>query len=271
MRNYIAIICTLFLLTGCQTNQETLQQQLDQLQEQNSQQEQENETLKQENEHLEQEVQRLNDENNQLTQKLEQFHRERISKLKEETGLVNIKDVDESIIIDLRYATDNNFVNQQVYPVEVALLQKDTAQKLKEANQRVKQDGYRIKVWDGYRPFDVQQVFWDLTPDKDYLADPSHGSHHNRGAAVDVTLVDEQGNEVEMPTGFDEFSERAWRSYQGNSEQAQKNMEYLTEVMVDSGFSTISIEWWHYNDSQAKSYPVLNEPLENFVMESPSK
>ncbi|WP_176371293.1 D-alanyl-D-alanine dipeptidase [Litchfieldia alkalitelluris] len=222
-------------------------------------------TLASDNDKFLQENEDLKIEVESLLMKLEEIERERIAQLSEETGLVNILDIDDTIVVDMPYATDDNFVEQAVYPVEVALLQVETAKKLKQANELAKEDGYRIKVWDGYRPHDVQFVFWELTPDRDYVGDPNQGSNHNRGAAVDVTLVDEEGNELEMPTGFDEFSERAWLNYQGNSDEAQKNMEYLVNIMRQSGFTTINIEWWHFNDSNARNYPVLNVPLEDFV------
>ncbi|MBU9713059.1 D-alanyl-D-alanine dipeptidase [Evansella tamaricis] len=204
-------------------------------------------------------------ENKKLVAKLEKMENQRITQLMDETGLVNLKDIDDTIIIDLPYATTNNFVGEKVYSIELCLLQLETALKLKAANELAKQDGLKIKIWDGYRPHDVQKVFWELTPDPSYVGDPALGSDHNRGTAVDVTLVDQDGNELEMPTRFDDFSPNAWRNYQSNTPEAQKNMEYLTKIMVESGFTTINTEWWHFADSNAKNYPVLNIPLEDFV------
>ncbi|WP_226037892.1 D-alanyl-D-alanine dipeptidase [Aquibacillus saliphilus] len=267
MKRYILLyLIFIFVISGCTSDDESTQQQeilnnqLKQLQESYT-------SIEQKNKLLNEEIKKLKSVNSDLSDeliKLKKIELERISTLKEETGLVNIKDIDDSIVVELRYATENNFVDKQVYKVEMPLLQKDTALKLKKANDLVKKSGYRIKLWDGYRPFDVQKIFWELTPDKEYLADPSQGSNHNRGTAVDITLVDEALNEVEMPTGFDEFSNKAWRSYQNNSQEAQKNMELLTDAMVKSGFTTINIEWWHFNDKSAKSYPVLNIPLTDF-------
>ncbi len=106
---------------------------------------------------------------------------------------------------------------------------------------------------------------WKEETDRIYVADPSVGSNHNRGASVDVTLVDQYGNDLEMPTGFDVFDETASRSYTGMSEDARKNMEYLTEVMVRNGFTPIQSEWWHFNDSEYKSYPFIDLSLEEWV------
>ena len=125
-------------------------------------------------------------------------------------GLVRVYDIDPTIVIDLRYATENNFTGKQVYPVSVCLLRKETARKLAAANAEFNKDGYRIKIWDAYRPPSVQKIFWELVPDERYVANPAQGgSRHNRGGAVDITLVDKGGREIEMPSDFDDFSEKA--------------------------------------------------------------
>lgn len=179
-------------------------------------------------------------------------------------GLVRVLDIDTTLAINLRYATEDNFTGQRVYPQDAhALLTLDTALKLKRANQRFEKDGYRIKIWDGYRPKSVQEIFWDLVPDPRYVADPAKGSIHNRGASVDITLVDFQGNELEMPTAYDDFSEKASRNYQGSSENARKNVTYLTRIMEESGFTGISSEWWHFDD-KSRDYPLLDVDFEIF-------
>lgn len=179
-------------------------------------------------------------------------------------GLVRVLDIDASLVIDLRYTTDDNFTGQRVYPQDAqALLTLDTALKLKKANERFEKDGYRIKIWDGYRPKSVQEIFWNLVPDPRYVADPAKGSNHNRGSAVDVTLVDLQGMELEMPTAFDDLSERASRNYLGSSDNARENMAYLTRIMEESGFTSISTEWWHYDD-KSRNYPLLDVDFEVF-------
>lgn len=179
-------------------------------------------------------------------------------------GLVRVLDIDASLVIDLRYATDDNFTKQRVYPQDApALLTLDTALKLKRANQRFENDGYRLKIWDGYRPKSVQEIFWDLVPDPRYVADPAKGSIHNRGASVDVTLVDSDGKELEMPTAYDDFSEKAARNYQASSENARENVAYLTRIMEESGFTGISSEWWHFDDKSG-NYPLLDVDFEVF-------
>lgn len=177
-------------------------------------------------------------------------------------GLVPVADYDSTISIDLRYAGYNNFTKKPVYPVEVCMLQKNTLEKLIAANNEFKTHGYRLKVWDAYRPADVQKYFWSLVGDRRFIADPYlHGSRHNRGAAVDVTLIDEKGNELEMPTDFDEFSEEAYRNNPNVSAEAKKNVDLLTSVMKKHGFNTIETEWWHFDDSNADDYPIINIPL----------
>jgi len=212
---------------------------------------------------LKQDMERLNIENAALKSQLQ---RQKLLTLEARTGLVKIEDVDDTILMDLRYATENNFTGQKLYPAAISLLQRGTATKLKTANARFKRDGFRIKVWDAYRPLDIQKKFWELKPDRLYVANPVYGSKHNRGSAVDITLVDNLGHELEMPTEFDHFSERAWRSYAGNTPQAQKNMEYLGRIMEESGFISNSTEWWHFDDSAWDSYPVLNIQLDDFVL-----
>ena len=179
-------------------------------------------------------------------------------------GLVRVLDIDASLVIDLRYATEDNFTGQRVYPdAAQALLSLETALKLKKANERFEKDGYRIKIWDGYRPKSVQEIFWDLVPDPRYVADPAKGSSHNRGASVDVTLIDSLGKELEMPTAYDDFSEKASRDYQGSTEIARENVTYLTEIMEESGFTGLSSEWWHFDD-MSRNYPLLDVDFEVF-------
>ena len=173
-------------------------------------------------------------------------------------GLVRVLDIDASLSIYLKYATDDNFTGQRVYPEDApALLALETALKLKSANERFEEDGYRIRIWDGYRPRSVQEIFWNLVPDPRYVADPAKGSIHNRGASVDVTLEDLKGNALEMPTDYDDFSEKASRNYQGSSEKARENMLYLTRIMEESGFTGLPSEWWHFDD-KSRTHPLLD-------------
>jgi D-alanyl-D-alanine dipeptidase len=181
--------------------------------------------------------------------------------------LVRVEDIDSEIVLDLRYATSNNFTGQAVYPVNIALLRRGTALKLAAANVQLMEQGYRLKLWDAYRPYHLHKLLWELAGDKCYFfADPKYGSIHNRGAAVDVTLVDLNGREVEMPTDFDDFSGRAHR-YVPMSPAARANLDLLTEVMTANGFLCIDFEWWHFEDASWWQYPILDLPLQLFTAE----
>lgn len=230
----------------------------------NNQLENNNEILYKENKRLKRNLSKLLEENNQLKQEIKQIKKSKLEILEKATGLVRVKDIDPSIIIDLKYATSDNFTGQKVYTVPICLLQKQTAEKLKKANQEFIKDGYRIKIWDAYRPFDVQKKFWKLVPDSRYVANPKKGSRHNRGCSVDITLVDDNGIELEMPTSFDDFSQKASRSYKGNSNNARDNLKYMTDIMCKNGFNTINSEWWHFDDTNWEEYVILNIPLEIF-------
>jgi len=178
--------------------------------------------------------------------------------------LVDVAQMDSTIVIDLRYATTNNFMNVQLYPVARCLLRKSVAERVVRVQQRLQKQGLGLKIWDAYRPLSVQKKFWEVCPDERYVAPPEKGSRHNRGAAVDVTLVDSLGNELEMPTGFDDFSKKAAPTYPDVSPAARKNRQILIDAMTAEGFSGISSEWWHYDAPHYGQYPVLDVPLEAF-------
>ena len=183
----------------------------------------------------------------------------------EKHGLVELIKLDDSFVIDIKYATEDNFTNKKIYTLPLCLINKNTAKKLIAANNEFKNLGYRIKVFDAYRPQSAQQVLWDAAEDKSYVANPKNGSKHNRGAAVDVTLVDGEGQELGMPSGYDEFSERAHLKFNKCDEELIKNRELLGNIMVKHGFKRISTEWWHFDDTDALKYPLLDIAFEEFV------
>jgi len=188
-----------------------------------------------------------------------------IEPIKEFEGFVLLKSLDSSLKFDIRYATTNNFTKTKVYPTDICVLRLDTANKLKKANDILKDLGYRIKVYDAYRSISVQRIFWNLVPDNRYVANPDEGgSIHNKGCAVDITMVDENRQEVEMPSDFDEFSEKAYRENINMSDKAKKNLKILTDVMIESGFTTISTEWWHFEDNEKYKYSVADIDLNKF-------
>jgi len=230
----------------------------------------ENEKLKIRNDELEDAIDKLEQKNKELEQEkleLERQSEQRRRAYRTEVlyGLVDIQELDSSIVVDLRYATDNNFMGYQIYPDNSrAYLRRETAVKLIKASEIFKRDGYRIKIWDAYRPLSAQKIMWEHSPLPGYVADPDKGSKHNRGAAVDMTLIDSEGNELEMPTGYDDFTEKAARDYPYHSEQAKKNMDYMTRVMNQCGFKGIRTEWWHFDDVDANNYPILDIGLDSF-------
>ena len=159
------------------------------------------------------------------------------------------------IVVDLRYATEENFTNQQIYEFTDAWLRYGTVKKLMAVQEELKQLGYGLKIWDGFRPASAQFKLWAVCPDPTYVANPNKGfSSHSRGNTVDITLVNTDGTELEMPTGFDDFSRLADRDYSDCSQAAAENALLLEQLMINYGFKPYSGEWWHFSDTQA--YPV---------------
>lgn len=185
------------------------------------------------------------------------------------SDLVDITTVDPTIVVDIRYATTNNFTGVAVYPVGKCLLRRDVANHLHRVQQSLKQRGLGLKVWDCYRPFSVQEKLWELKPDPKYVAQPIardgqpvEGSKHNRGAAVDCTLVDASGRELPMPTDYDDFSERAHRTVLRGDGQAVRNMRILEVAMVREGFEPLPTEWWHFDGPGWEKYSLSDAPLQ---------
>jgi zinc D-Ala-D-Ala dipeptidase len=161
-------------------------------------------------------------------------------------------------VLDIRYATTNNFTKQRLYQDARCFLQPATARKLAAVEEELRPLGLRLKLFDCYRPLSVQRKMWAIVPDERYVANPAQGSRHNRGAAVDLTLVRENGAELPMPTGYDDFSERAHRSYTRLPEEALGNRALLERVMTEHGFVGLPTEWWHFDDVDWQQYPVLD-------------
>jgi D-alanyl-D-alanine dipeptidase len=165
--------------------------------------------------------------------------------------------------VDLRYATADNFLKQAVYPAGAKCLAlPETAERLRKASLALRTRGFRLQAWDCYRPFAVQKQMWALFPHKGYVADPNHGgSHHNRGAAVDVTLVTREGAPVEMPTPFDTFSHAAYLRFDGGSKASREHRDVLVRAMEEAGFKPNPMEWWHFELQDAIEHPILDAPL----------
>ncbi|MGB3206235.1 MAG: D-alanyl-D-alanine dipeptidase [Crinalium sp.] len=175
--------------------------------------------------------------------------------------LSDIQSVNKDIVVDMRYATADNFMGKKVYPVAKCLLKPTVAKKLSAVQQDLAPLGLGLKVYDCYRPLSIQKLMWKIVPNEDYVANPATGSRHNRGAAVDLTLVDSTGKELEMPSAFDDFTKKAHRNYTGSSVKARQNSLLLETVMKKRGFKSIPTEWWHFESPDWKKFPVMNVQL----------
>lgn len=165
------------------------------------------------------------------------------------------------LVLDIRYATTNNFTGQKVYPDARCFLRRATTEKLKLVQEQLGKEGLGLKIFDGFRPLAVQRKFWEIMPDDRYVANPANGSRHNRGAAVDLTLIRlSDGRELPMPTPFDDFSEKAGRDYSTLPAEIVRNRSLLREAMENHGFVGLTTEWWHFDDADWKNYPIADLP-----------
>ncbi|RJO63667.1 MAG: D-alanyl-D-alanine dipeptidase [Candidatus Omnitrophota bacterium] len=176
----------------------------------------------------------------------------------QKAGLVDIQDIDSSIVLDIRYATKYNFTGHALYPSEKCYLRRVVAEKLKRAQEMYKTKGLCIKIFDCYRPLSVQKRMWELIQDERYVANPAAGSKHNRAAAVDLTLLDAEGNELDMGTGYDDFTPSSAPGAEGISAEARKNRAVLVKVMTECGFKPSTTEWWHYDSDDWEQYDILD-------------
>jgi D-alanyl-D-alanine dipeptidase len=178
--------------------------------------------------------------------------------------LVELVTLDPTIKLDVRYATANNLAGRAVYPEARAFLQRPAADALVRAHRALKAHGYGLLVFDGYRPWRVTKLFWDVTPPekREFVADPSQGSRHNRGSAVDLSMYDlKTGREVSMPSAYDEMSPRAYPTYAEGPADARTRRDLLRTAMEREGFTVEPNEWWHFNHNDWKEYPILDIPF----------
>ncbi|MGH7481318.1 MAG: M15 family metallopeptidase, partial [Longimicrobiales bacterium] len=178
-----------------------------------------------------------------------------------EPELVEITTLDPTIELDIRYAGTNNFMGAVFYAEPRAFLQRPAAEALVRAHRGLREHGYGLLIHDAYRPWYVTKMFWDATPaeQKLFVANPADGSRHNRGAAVDLTLYElETGLPVEMVSGYDEFSPRAFPRYPGETGLQRWHRELLRDAMEAEGFDVYEWEWWHFDYGEWRSYPILN-------------
>jgi D-alanyl-D-alanine dipeptidase/kynurenine formamidase len=188
--------------------------------------------------------------------------------------LVELTSVDQTLKLDVRYATPNNFTGQPVYTEGRVFLQRPAAEALARVQQALHDKGYGLVLFDGYRPWRVTKLFWDITPadKKSFVADPAKGSKHNRGCAVDLSLVDlKTGHEVEMPGGYDEMSERSYPTYEGGTNAQREARDLLRAAMEHEGFFVYSHEWWHFDFKDWRAYPILDVPFSAIARSAPPR
>jgi D-alanyl-D-alanine dipeptidase len=164
-----------------------------------------------------------------------------------QSELVDVQLMVPHIQVDLKYATADNFTGQIVYDFQQCLVLEEVAIGLQKVQAELETIGLGLKIWDGFRPMAAQWKFWELVPDERYISHPAKGGRHTRGTAVDVTLVSKDGQELLMPSGFDDFSEKAHRDYRGATEEEMANRELLQTVMEKHGFVGFATEWWHFD------------------------
>jgi D-alanyl-D-alanine dipeptidase len=173
-----------------------------------------------------------------------------------DTTFVNLKEYSNDFVYDMKYATTDNFLKAKVYDCAACFLRLKTVKALVEANDSFMKMGYKIKIFDCYRPLDIQKKMWAIVPNPTYVANPSKGSIHNRGGAVDISLVDANGKELDMGTSFDFFGIEASHNYPKFSPKIKENRELLKKIMIEKEFNSFDSEWWHYNSA-------LNDKVSN--------
>lgn len=180
------------------------------------------------------------------------------------TGFSAIQRIDPNIFIDLRYATTNNFTHQVIYDFTTAIVRTGTAQKLAAASQAVQAQGYRLKVWDAYRPVSAQRRLFEVYPDPDFVAPPNPNFSHQKGVTLDLTLATPAGQDCPLPTGFDDFSPQAHRNAAKTPEQ-EYYYQILDAAMTAAGFVGYVNEWWDYRDADMDAYEPLAADPNNFA------
>ncbi|GAA5221750.1 D-alanyl-D-alanine dipeptidase [Membranihabitans marinus] len=175
-----------------------------------------------------------------------------------QTEFINIQSIDSTIVLDIRYASTNNFTKKQMYDCGKCYLKTNVAYALAEIHQYLKTQGLGIKVFDCYRPQSIQYKLWDAVPNPHYVARPHKGSVHNRGGAVDLTIVDTDGQELDMGTDYDFFGEKAHQEFKDLPKNILSNRKLLKQTMEKYGFEPIRTEWWHYDFVGSDDYALSN-------------
>ncbi len=175
-----------------------------------------------------------------------------------DSTFVNLKEYSNDFVYDMRYATENNFLKAKVYDCAECYLRYKTVKALIQANDSFVKKGFKIKIFDCYRPLDIQYRMWKIVSNPKYVADPSKGSIHNRGGAVDISIVDSEGAALDMGTEFDFFGPNAAHDYKGLELKVRKNRKLLKNIMESHGFRAFKSEWWHYNLNESAGDALSN-------------
>ena len=188
---------------------------------------------------------------------------QRLAREDHDKQLVDASVAIPGVAIDVRYATTNNFMHAQLYRTAKVYLRVPVAAALREVENELAHDGLGLRLYDGYRPYRITEKMWEPYKDPDYVADPAKGSRHNRGAAVDLTLIDlRTGNEVPMPTPYDDFTRRAWRNFNDLPPEVLANRTRLESIMTRHGFEPLPSEWWHFDYHGWTKFELLDIPFE---------
>lgn len=180
-----------------------------------------------------------------------------------ERAMINLETFVPGIDLDIKYATTDNFMGEVLYPVAQAFLRKPAAEALKKAQKTFAAHGVALRIFDAYRPYSITEKMWERSGPSDYLADPARGSRHNRGCAVDATLVSlKTGQPLKMPTPYDDFTERAHPDFEDLPDDVRANRELLRSVMERHGFEVYRTEWWHFDFRGWDQFELMNIPLE---------
>ncbi len=180
---------------------------------------------------------------------------------KREADLIELIKLDDTLKLDVRYATENNFVGKKVYPEARVFLQRPAAEAVVRVNKKLREQRLGLVIFDGYRPWSITKLFWDVTPEdkRKFVANPERGSKHNRGCAVDLSIFDlKTGKHLPMPSDYDEFTERASPDYTGGTEEETKNRDLLRRLMEAEGFTVNQNEWWHFDLNDWESYAIYD-------------
>ena len=181
--------------------------------------------------------------------------------------LIDLEEYIPGIKFDIRYATKNNFFGDAVYNVQKAFLRLPAAESLKKAQQELNKMGLGLKIYDAYRPYSVTVKFYEKYPDTNFVASAWKGSRHNRGCAIDLTIINlKTGKEIDMPTLYDDFTERASINYMDLPEEQIKNRKLLLDIMNHNGFIPYKSEWWHYDFKGWEKFELMDISFELLVL-----